>query len=182
MGPGTHYNNKTDQYKKSTEAECKAQAIAYGAPAFGYRNSTHGDPNWRNTCFFYNTIGPDNFTQGDSWHQSECTDLSKKIANGCVTPVVNSENRYPGWHQGPGTIYNNKKDTFKKSTADECRTQARAYGAPAFGYRPTEHPDSNWRNTCFFYNTIGPGNFTQNDSAHYSECTDLDKKIANGCI
>ena len=68
------------------QEHCRALAEKYNKAVWGHRNETHDAPEWRNTCFFYDT---NEYFDGyvddssDGVHIVGCADASKDVHAGC---------------------------------------------------------------------------------------------------
>lgn len=83
-----------------------------------------------------------------------------------------------GWsgnHENPGD---------KNQTAEDCRQKALNSGGKyvAWGHRNSNHPDPNWRDTCFLY-TQGFAPYAGNpaDTVHQTGCLRPGEKVEWGC-
>jgi Collagen triple helix repeat (20 copies) len=66
-----------------TRASCEKWAKSKKYPMYGYRNSSHQDPAWRNSCFGYTKANPYAGNPSDTIHSIACTDRTKSVLNGC---------------------------------------------------------------------------------------------------
>lgn len=69
-----------------SQEHCRLIAKKSGKAVWGHRNETHAQPEWRNTCFFYDTT--ENFNgyvddTSDAVHTMGCADADKDIHKGC---------------------------------------------------------------------------------------------------
>jgi hypothetical protein len=64
--------------------ECRIIAQQSGANAFGHRNNTHPDQQYRNTCWTYDVNGPFNGVSNDNVHITGCTNPNLSMLDGCV--------------------------------------------------------------------------------------------------
>lgn len=69
---------------KETLESCQKWAITNGSPMYGYRNETHPEAQWRNTCWGYTGKTAFAGNPSDGVHVTGCTDPTKLPANGCV--------------------------------------------------------------------------------------------------
>jgi len=68
------------------QEDCRVIAEKEGKAVWGHRNEAHPQPEWRNTCFFYDTT--DNFDgyvddTSDAIHTMGCADVTKDVHAGC---------------------------------------------------------------------------------------------------
>lgn len=68
------------------QEHCRQIAEKTGKAVWGHRNEAHGGPEWRNTCWFYDTT--DNFDgyvddSSDTIHTMGCADPTKDVHKGC---------------------------------------------------------------------------------------------------
>lgn len=82
-----------------------------------------------------------------------------------------------GWagnHENPG---------LKNQTEESCRQLAlKDPKYVAWGYRTNDHPDPEWKNTCFLYTQgFQPFNGNPSDVAHITGCLRPDEKVSLGC-
>lgn len=69
-----------------TQEHCRMLAEKYNKVVWGHRNESHTAPEWRNTCFFYDTN--ENFDgyvddTSDTVHTMGCADATKDVHKGC---------------------------------------------------------------------------------------------------
>lgn len=149
-------------------AECRKKAKQYGFMATGHRNSDYPDSNLKNTCFFYTKAEPRwSGEKRDLTQVSGCTDASKKWPNCGTKGMV-----IPGWTR---TNLNTKYD-FRAKDITECRKKAKELEFVGVGYRTSEHPVMENKDTCFFYDGTD-ANFKGNlrDQANVTGCADAEK-------
>lgn len=95
-----------------------------------------------------------------------------------------------GWRQGEPAAKNSEgfepiKAVYELSGSQEhCRLIAEKNGKTVWGHRNESHPQPEWRNTCFFYDTND--NFDgyvddTNDTVHTMGCADATKDVHKGC-
>lgn len=87
-------NHENPGDKNQTAEDCRQKALNSGGKyvAWGHRNSTHPDPNWRDTCFLYTQgFAPFAGNPADTVHQTGCLRPGEKVEWGCKTtpPAVN---------------------------------------------------------------------------------------------
>lgn len=70
------------EYSGNQEA-CRLMAKEKGYVAWGHRNETHPQVDWRNKCFFYKEIKSFEDDTGDTVHTVGCADPSKDPHEGC---------------------------------------------------------------------------------------------------
>jgi len=68
------------------QEHCRKLAEKHGKAVWGHRNETHGAPEWRNTCWFYESN--ENFDGyvddvSDGTHTMGCADPTKDVRKGC---------------------------------------------------------------------------------------------------
>ena len=154
-------------------AECRKKAKQYGYMATGYRNSEHPDSNLKNTCFFYSKAEPRwSGEKRDFTQVSGCTDASKKWPDCGTKGMV-----IPGFT--PSNLVT--KYGFRAKDINECRKKAKDLEFVGVGYRTSEHPVMEAKDTCFFYDgTDARFKGNARDQAHVTGCTD-DEKIWPDC-
>jgi hypothetical protein len=148
--------------------------------AWGYRVPETVDPAWRNTCFLYTQLRPFAGNPDDKQHMTGCLRSGEKVALGCKVPVSSLPNdidKVSGWQ---GAHDNNE---LKNQTAESCRQAAlKDPKYVAWGYRTNEHPDPNWKDTCFLYTDgFQPFAGNQGDTAHITGCLRPGEKVSLGC-
>lgn len=74
-------------------------------------------------------------------------------------------------------------DNNKNETEESCRLKALQdpNKFAAWGYRKSNHPDSNWKNTCFLYTKPFQPFGGANDDVHVTGCLNPGEKVALGC-
>ena len=149
-------------------AECREKAKQYGYMATAYRNSDYPDSNLKNTCFFYTKAEPRwSGEKRDFTQVSGCTDASKKWPDCGTKGMV-----IPGWTK---TNLVTKYD-FQAKGIDECREKAKELEFVGVGYRTSEHPAMEAKDTCFFYDgTDSRFKGNMRDQAHVTGCADAEK-------
>jgi hypothetical protein len=86
--------------------------------------------------------------------------------------------RVSGWsgnHENPGD---------KNQTPEDCRQKALNSNGiyVAWGHRNDQHPDPNYRNTCFLYTQgFAPYAGDPNDKVHTTGCLNESEKVKYGC-
>jgi hypothetical protein len=70
------------------------------------------------------------------------------------------------------------------TTVEQCRDLARKAGANQIGVRTSEHPDINYKKSCWYYVTWKPNTaeVLNANKTHYTECLDRTKKPVDGCV
>ena len=158
-------------YKATSIGACRDIAKKLGYPGFGYRNSTHPEQIYKDTCFFYTDIKKDwTGNDTDTARVSGCTDPSKTWAECSSTGGT-----IPGW---TSSSFVNARD--KGTSITECRSLGKSKGYKGIGFRTSAHPDPTYRNTCYYYSATDSkfkGDF--NDNARVSGCTDASKNWPN---
>jgi hypothetical protein len=78
---------------------------------------------------------------------------------------------------------NEDKSSIKNQTEENCRQMAlKDPKYVAYGYRTLEHPDANFKNTCFLYTTLPqPFKGSPSDKAHKTGCLRPGEKVSLGC-
>jgi hypothetical protein len=74
--------------KVSGPEQCRQKALnsAGRYVAWGYRNESHPDPHWKNTCFLYTQgFSPYNGNPTDVVHTTGCLQPGEKVQWGCKT-------------------------------------------------------------------------------------------------
>lgn len=95
-----------------------------------------------------------------------------------------------GWRRGePGAKSGDAFEPIKamhelSGNQEDCRVIAEKEGKAVWGHRNEAHPQQEWRNTCFFYDTTD--NFDgyvddTSDSVHTMGCADPTKDVHTGC-
>jgi hypothetical protein len=155
----------------TSPSECRALAKKNGFVGVGFRNDTHPNAEYKNTCFFYyNTDSAFTGDEADTVHFTGCTDPSKEWPNcgsGSALPG-HSRNQIIGSDKTAGT------------SLDDCRAKAKELGHIGTGFRNETHSDASYRNTCFYYTGIDSGfGGDTNDFVHTTGCTDATKSWPN---
>lgn len=67
-------------------------------------------------------------------------------------------------------------------TKEKCIEHAREKGYPAWGFRNADHPDGNYKNTCWFYSGLEDGyTGSTDDFIHSTGCSVPGMKVSEGC-
>ena len=155
----------------TSPSECRTLAKKNGFVGVGFRNETHPNADYKNTCYFYSSTDSA-FTgnEADTVHFTGCTDPSKKWPNcgsGSALPGY-STNQIIGSDKTAGT------------SLDDCRAKAKELGHIGTGFRNDTHPNADYKNTCFYYTGIDSGfGGNVNDFVHTIGCTDATKSWPN---
>jgi alpha-tubulin suppressor-like RCC1 family protein len=86
-GQGNH-ENPVDNNINQTEEMCRQRALKSGGKyvAWGYRNESHPQPEWRKTCFLYTApFAPFTGNNDDKVHSTGCLNPGEKVEWGCKT-------------------------------------------------------------------------------------------------
>ncbi len=86
-GQGNH-ENPVDNNINQTEEMCRQRALKSGGKyvAWGYRNESHPQPEWRKTCFLYTApFAPFKGNNDDKAHSTGCLNPGEKVEWGCKT-------------------------------------------------------------------------------------------------
>src|SRR6056300_1259610 len=155
----------------TSPSECRALAKKNGFVGVGFRNDTHPDEAYKNTCYFYyDTDSAFTGDEADTVHFTGCTDPSKEWPNcgsGSALPGY-SRNQIIGSDKTAGT------------SLDDCRAKAKELGHIGTGFRNETHPNAAYKNTCFYYTGIDSGfSGDINDFVHTTGCTDATKSWPN---
>ncbi len=155
----------------TSPSECRALAKKNGFVGVGFRNDTHSDEAYKNTCYFYyDTDSAFTGDEADTVHFTGCTDPSKEWPNcgsGSALPGY-SRNQIIGSDKTAGT------------SLDDCRAKAGELGHIGTGFRNETHPNEAYKNTCFYYTGIDSGfSGDTNDFVHTTGCTDATKSWPN---
>jgi len=95
-----------------------------------------------------------------------------------------------GWRQGEpagknGEGFEPMKAVYELSGNQEhCRMLAEKHNKAVWGHRNDKHPQPEWRNTCWFYDTTENFDGYVDDTAdeiHTMGCADASKDVHNGC-
>lgn len=155
--------------KGNSMAACREIAKKYGYIGVGYRNDRHTDSNLKNTCFFYSK--PESKWKGNSRdlaNVSGCADASK------TWPDCGPEGGVlPGWTR------NNLVDVGAEEadSIEECRQRAKELEYIGVGYRTSENPIMENKDTCYYYDgtdSTFKGKF--GDGGNVTGCTDATKR------
>ena len=155
----------------TSPSECRALAKKNGFVGVGFRNDTHPNAAYKNTCYFYyDTDSAFTGDEADTVHFTGCTDPSKEWPNcgsGSALPGY-SRNQIIGSDKTAGT------------SLDDCRAKAEVLGHIGTGFRNETHPTAAYKNTCFYYTGIDSGfSGDINDFVHTTGCTDATKSWPN---
>ena len=155
----------------TSPSECRALAKKNGFVGVGFRNNTHPNESYKNTCYFYyDTDSAFTGDEADTVHFTGCTDPSKEWPN------CGSVSALPG-HARTDLVSSNKT---AGTSLDDCRAKAKELGHIGTGFRNETHPDASYRNTCFYYTGIDSGfGGDIHDHVHTTGCTDATKSWPN---
>jgi hypothetical protein len=192
-------NHENPGGKVKSAEDCRQHALNSNGRyvAWGYRKSNHPDEQAKNTCFLYTKdLAPYNGDPNDEFHFTGCLVSGDNVSSGCekskqysanITAAINAENiknlpsninYVKGWtnnHENPGG---------KVKSAEDCRQQALNSKGKyvAWGYRKSNHPDEQAKNTCFLYTKdLAPYNGDPNDEFHLTGCLVPGDTVSSGC-
>lgn len=161
--------------KKVQEHEVKALS-----DGLNYKNSEItfdfvGDSVGKNTVTVYkDSVSQENVLfNGEVDVQKESTIMVKDISGG--KPLDTAQ----GWQPKGSHVWNELNTPGQ--TKEKCIEHAKLKGYVAWGFRNADHTDNNYKNTCWFYNSLEPHNGTPDDFIHSTGCTNPDMKVSEGC-
>jgi len=71
----------------------------------------------------------------------------------------------------------------RSATPEECRMKGLENADYlAWGQRTADHPDAEYKGTCFYYTKFGPYKGDPDNKAHITGCFQEGQKVIEGCI
>ena len=98
-----------------------------------------------------------------------------------VSVIIISSKKNPAPVQGFYSGNWGENLNTKNETLESCLTWAKTKNYPMVGFRNANHPDPEYRHSCFGYTKANIYTGDPTDITHLMICTDRSKSILTGC-